>query len=62
MSFPYIDNVNLFKIHKFTEKLLGSVQALETMSKLKGIKGYVRLTLDKLQGVRVDLVRMNSHD
>ena len=41
-------------------RLLGSVQALETMGKLKVINGYVRLALDKLQGIREDLVRIND--
>ena len=60
MSLSHINSVNPYKIHEFTEELLGSVQALETMGKLKEINGYVRLTLDKLQGIREDLVRMNN--
>ena len=40
--------------------LEGSVQALETMGKLKEINGYVKLTLDKLRGIRTDLVRMDN--
>ena len=47
MSLPHINN-------------LSSVQALETMAKLKEINGYVRLTLDKLQGIRTDLVRTDD--
>ena len=43
------NNSNPYKIDEFSEKLLSSVQALETMGKLKEINGYVRLTLDKLQ-------------
>ena len=49
MSIPRIKNINLYKIYEFTEKLLGSVKALETMGKLKEINEYVRLTLDKLE-------------
>ena len=60
MSLPHINRVNPYKIHEFTEKLLGSVQALETMGKPKEINGYIRLALDKLQGIRADLVRMDS--
>ena len=37
MSLPHINSVNLKKIHEFTEKLLGSVLALEAMDKLKEI-------------------------
>ena len=60
MSLPHINNSNPYKIHEFSEKLLSNVQALETMGKLKEINGYVRLTLDKLQGVRADLVRIED--
>ena len=49
MSLPHIKNINLYKIYEFTEKLLGSVKALETMGKLKEINECVRLTLDKLE-------------
>ena len=33
----YINSVNLFNIHEFTQKLLRSIQARETMGKLKEI-------------------------
>ena len=59
MSLPHINNSNPYKIHEFSEKLLSSVQALETMGKLKEING-VRLTLYKLQGIRADLVRTDD--
>ena len=36
------------KIHDFHEKLVISLQTLDTMNKLKETNGYVRLTLDKL--------------
>ena len=35
MSLPHINNSNPYKIHEFSGKLLSSVQALETMGKLK---------------------------
>ena len=57
MSLPHFNNSNPYKIHEFSKELLSSVQALETRGKLKEINGYVRLTLDKLQGIRADLVR-----
>ena len=47
-SLPVISNCNPNRIQEFYEKLTTSVQALETMKNLKDIKGYVRLTLDKL--------------
>ena len=37
-----------------------SAQALDAMNKLKGINEYVRLTLDKLPGIRADLVRIGE--
>ena len=60
MSLPHINNSNPHKIHEFSEKLLSSVQAQETIGKLKEINGYVILTLEKLQGIRADLVRTDD--
>ena len=37
------------------------LQALETMNKLKEINGYVRFALDKLPGIRADLVRLDDN-
>ena len=37
------------------------MQALETMQKLKDVKGYVRLTLDKLSEIRADLIRLDDN-
>ena len=44
--------------HDFLENLYVSVQALTTMKKLKEINGYLKITLDKLPGIRADLVRL----
>jgi len=49
------------KVHKFYEGLLTNVQVLETMEKLKDIKGYVCMTLDKLPDIRADLVRTDDN-
>ena len=38
-----------------------SAQALETMNKLKEPIDYVRLTLDKLPGIRADVVRLDDN-
>ena len=51
----------LEKIHEFYEKLVTNVQALETMGKLREMNGYVRMTLDKLIGIRADLVRTDDN-
>ena len=57
-SLPVITNSNPNRIHEFYEKLVISMQVLETMNKLKEINGYVKLTLDKLPGIRAVLVRL----
>ena len=59
-SLPVASNSNPHKIHEFYEKLIVSVQALDPLHKLRDIKGYVRLTLDKLPGIRADLVRLDD--
>ena len=55
MTLPQINNANPKKIHEFSEKLLYSLQALDTMGKIKEMNGYVRVTLDKLQDIRAGL-------
>jgi hypothetical protein len=60
MLLPRIQGSNTKEIHQFYEKLLWNVQALETLGKLKEITGYVRMTIDKLGGIRGDLVRTDD--
>ena len=60
IALPTLHGSNPNKISEFYEKLLLSVQALETMGKLTEVNGYVRLTLDKLEGSRGDLVRTDD--
>ncbi len=57
MDLPTINGSSATKIHDFYQKLLTHVQAMETMGKLKTINGYVRLLIDRLPGIRSDLVR-----
>ena len=59
-ALPIISGTNPVKIHQFYEKLLFNVQALETLGKLKEVNGYVRTSLDKLEGIRGDLVRTDD--
>ena len=59
-SMPVAQILHPNRIHDFYEKLVISVQALDTMNKLKKINGYVKLTLDKLPGIRADLVRIDE--
>ena len=54
-SLPVIHGTPRAKIHEFYDQLLGHVQALQTMRKLSAVAGNVRLTLDKLDGIRSDL-------
>ena len=58
---PQINNSNPQNFHEFSEKLLCSVQALDTMGKIKEMNEYARIILDKLQGIRADLVRNDDH-
>ena len=64
ISLPTITGSSPYKINEFYEKLVTHVQALDTMGKLREIKGYVRLTLDKLPNIKSDLVRTDEkwHD
>ena len=61
MSLPQINNASPQKFHEFSEKLLWSVHALDTMGKIKEINGYVRVTLDKPQDIPADLVRNDDN-
>ncbi|XP_066932338.1 uncharacterized protein [Clytia hemisphaerica] len=60
MSLPLIQETSTTKIHDFYEVLVNSIQSLETMGKLNSIEGYARMTLDKLPGIRSDLVRLDK--
>ena len=61
MALPVITGSHPRKIHEFYEKLLFNVQSLETLGKLTEINGYVRTSIDKLQGIRGDLVRTDDN-
>ena len=61
MTLPSISNTNVVRIHDSYERLLTNVNALDTLGKLNEINGYVRLTLDKLSGIRADLVRTDDN-
>ena len=55
LSLPVIHGTPGTKIHEFYDQLLGHGQDLQTMGKLSAVAGNVRLTLDKLDGIRSDL-------
>jgi glycine cleavage system protein P-like pyridoxal-binding family len=52
MGLPVITGSQPRKVHEFYESLVYNVQSLEILGKLKEITGYVRTTLDKLEGIR----------
>ena len=56
LGLPQITGANPRKVAEFYEKLTHCVQALETMEKLSQISGNVSMTLEKLSGIRGDLV------
>ena len=60
ISLPTIYGSKPLKVQEFYEKLVTSIQTLETMGKLREMNGYVRMTLDKLPGIRADLVRTDD--
>ena len=61
LSLPTIHGVSKVKIHNFYELLLSHVQALETLGRLCDVAGNVRVTLDKLEGIRADLIRSDAN-
>ena len=52
IALPTVQGSEPARIHDFYEKLATNIQALNTMGKIKEINGYVRVTLDKLPGIR----------
>ena len=61
MAQPAINNTNPYKIHEFYERFIAHINTLDAMGKLKEINGYVRFTLDKLCGIRADLMRTDDN-
>ena len=58
MGLPVITRTKPTRLNAFYVKLATNVQTLESMGKEKDNRGYVRLTLDKLPGIRADLVKL----
>lgn len=57
MSLPVITDSNPSKVNDFYNILLYNTQALETLKKLDKVSGMARTVLEKLKGIKVDLVR-----
>jgi len=62
MNLPIISGSHPFRIYEFYENLVRHIQALETMGKLSSVNGYTRAILDRLPGIRADLVRNDDED
>ena len=60
MELPIITGANPRKVKEFYKQLRFNVQILETLGRLGDVKGNVRCTLDKLKGIKADLVRGNE--
>ena len=60
MSLPVIYGSNPNKILEFYEMLSPNLQALKTMGKIEEVNRYVRMTLDKLEGIKGELVRTDD--
>ena len=56
-NLPVITGTQPAPIHEFYKQLVYNVQSLETQGKLKDVSGNARSVLDKLKGVKADLVR-----
>ena len=56
-NLPVVNGANPAKIHKFCQTLTYNVQSLETLGKLSDSLSMVRRVLDKLPGIKADLVR-----
>ena len=60
MELPVITGTNPRKVKEFYKQLRFNVQSLDTLGRLADVKGNVRSTLDKLKGIKADLVRGNE--
>ena len=61
MGLPVITRTNPTRINEIYEKLVTSIQTVESIGKKKDIGRYVRLTLAKLSGIRADLLRLDDN-
>ena len=57
MGLPTFVTTQTKDIDEFYKKLLFNVQSLETLGKFREVSGNVRVVLDKLKGIKADLVR-----
>ena len=56
-NLPIITGTQPAPIHEFYKKFVYNVQSLETLGKLRDVTGKARSVLNKLKGVKSDLIR-----
>ena len=61
MNLRTIQGGNPVRINEFYEVLVRNVQAFETMGPLESVNGYTMLLLDRLPGIRSELVRDDDY-
>ena len=57
MSLPVITGSQPKKVHEFYKKLVYNVQSLETLGKLRDVAENTRAVLDKLRGIKAQLLQ-----
>ena len=57
LELPTVTSANPGKVNYFYKTLLFNVQLLETLGKIERVNGMTRSVLDKLKGIKADLVR-----
>ena len=60
LALPIVSSANPAKVTSFYKTLMYNVQSLETLGKLERVNGMTRNVLDKLKGIKADLVRGQS--
>ena len=57
LELPTVTSANPGKVNCFYKTLLFNVQSLETLGKIERVNGMTRSVLDKLKGIKADLLR-----
>ena len=57
LELPVVKDTNPNEVDKFYKILLCNVQSLETLGKLERVNGMTRSVIDKLPGIKSDIVR-----
>ena len=57
MGLPTVTRTNPAKVHEFYKTLSYNAQSLETLGKIERVNGTTRSVLEKLKGIKADLVR-----